>query len=196
MRKLSATAFKKGMTPHNKGARHQAKLRGDIHYFSGKPCKNGHIEGRFVKNGACVKCAKAKTKNHRNKETAEAKLIRLKKGAERAAKWRKENPNHKNTKIAKLEWSRSHPDQKYKDLAKRRAAKLKRTPSWMNDGHWFEVESIYKFCFAFRNLGFDWHVDHIIPLQGKNVSGLHAPWNLQVLSAKENLSKSNKFERT
>jgi hypothetical protein len=42
--------------------------------------------------------------------------------------------------------------------------------------------------------GIEWHVDHIIPLQGKNVSGLHTPYNLQVIPASWNTAKGNKFE--
>ena len=81
------------------------------------------------------------------------------------------------------------------NAAKRRSIKTQRTPSWLTeDDHWM-IKQTYEFA-ALRTkmFGFKWHVDHIVPLQGNFVSGLHVPWNLQVIPAVENISKHNKFE--
>ena len=75
---------------------------------------------------------------------------------------------------------------------KYQASKLKRTPAWLTQSHIFEIECVYKYCSALRSIGLDYEVDHIIPLQGKYVSGLHVPTNLQVIHRTQNRSKHNK----
>lgn len=57
-------------------------------------------------------------------------------------------------------------------------------------GHQAEIDGMYLFCQIFK--GFE--VDHKIPLNGKKVSGLHIPENLQVLTKRENRSKGNRFD--
>ena len=79
--------------------------------------------------------------------------------------------------------------------AKRRAAKLQATPRWLTSEEFKQIEDFYKESQALKlATGEKYHVDHIVPLQGENVCGLHVPWNLQVIPAKENLSKSNKLQ--
>jgi hypothetical protein len=77
---------------------------------------------------------------------------------------------------------------------KRQAAKLKRTPKWLTQDDLWMMEQAYELAVLRTKLfGFSWEVDHIIPLQGKNVSGLHVPTNLQVIPMIVNRSKSFKY---
>lgn len=76
-----------------------------------------------------------------------------------------------------------------------RGRKLQAQPSWLTKEQKDQVCSFYAHAKECELLtGDKYHVDHIIPLQGKNVCGLHVPWNLQVLPADVNLSKSNKLD--
>ena len=78
--------------------------------------------------------------------------------------------------------------------AKRKAAKLLATPPWLTKEHFSQIEAFYIEAVRLtKETGILHHVDHIIPLQGKDVCGLHVPWNLQILTAAENTSKSNKY---
>lgn len=105
--------------------------------------------------------------------------------------WRDENPErHKSTKQA---WDQNNASKKTAISARRRASKLNATPSWLTAKHFTEIQSFYTLAKEREErTGDKYHVDHICPLQGENVCGLHVPWNLQVIPASENLAKSNK----
>ena len=95
------------------------------------------------------------------------------------------------------QWSSEHKKRHrayYLHLSnERRAKKIQRTVSWADMN---KIKNIYKEAVKLRESGHDVHVDHIVPLQGENVSGLHVEYNLQIISAKENLQKSNKYVDT
>ena len=76
---------------------------------------------------------------------------------------------------------------------KRIADKKQRTPLWLNQAHFAEIEGLYHFAKVMGQItGRKYHVDHIEPLRGQDVSGLHAPQNLQVILAQENFRKGNR----
>lgn len=74
--------------------------------------------------------------------------------------------------------------------AKRKAQKLRATPAWADKEH---IKSFYILCSLNREAGYDVHVDHIVPLQGKTVCGLHCEANLRLAYASDNLTKGNRY---
>jgi hypothetical protein len=93
-------------------------------------------------------------------------------------------------------WKKSNRHKVASYVRKRQAAKLQRTPSWLNENQLREIESYYWLAADLRAVsGQTYHVDHIIPLQGKGICGLHVPWNLQVLPSDINERKLNKYGR-
>ena len=77
----------------------------------------------------------------------------------------------------------------------RNAAQLQATPPWLTDDQKWMLLEIYELRQQRQELtGVEHHVDHIIPLLGKEARGLHVPWNLRVVPAEINLRKSNKVE--
>lgn len=112
---------------------------------------------------------------------------------EKQAQYRAENREVCAERIK--DWESRNPDRVRAKCSRRRAAKLNAQPIWLTKEQKEQIVMVYahaKDCEVVS--GERYHVDHIVPLQGKNICGLHVPWNLQVLPADINLSKSNKYE--
>lgn len=150
-------------------------------YFTGLPCKYGHIAERQTTNGKCVVCMQAYADSNRDKRRAAVRKCEAK------------DIPAKNARIR--QWRLDNPDKNCLKSNRRRVSKLKRTPAWLTpDDHWMMEQAYELAALRTKMFGFVWHVDHILPLQGRLVSGLHVPLNLQVIPGTENLRKNNQHE--
>lgn len=112
---------------------------------------------------------------------------------EKLLEYRQKYANENSEKIA--EWFKNNKNRVAKNSATRRARKLNATPDWLTDEDKIEIDVIYFLCkIISEDTGIEHHVDHIVPLKGKRVCGLHVPWNLRIIPAKENISKSNTLD--
>ena len=138
-------------------------------YFTGEPCKHGHIAEKLLSNRTCVECQLARKLEWSNRPNVKAKgLLRL-------------NEHDKANPAAKLARTR-----------KRQAQQLQRTPDWDPNAHLI-IAKYQLAAMLTKASGIEHHVDHIIPLQGHKVSGLHVFSNLRVIPGSDNVKKSNSF---
>lgn len=133
------------------------------------------VESKRWYDGNCQNCRNA-LYYRANKERIKA----------RSVKWANEN-REKVREIASR-WASNNRQIKNFDESMRRAAKSMGTPKWLSVEQREQIKKIYKNCPK------GYHVDHIIPLRGKECKGLHVAWNLQYLPASENRSKGNKVK--
>jgi len=86
-----------------------------------------------------------------------------------------------------------HPDRHCARQSLRRANKIKATPPWLTADQKKEIADFYWLAKDLEKVSCEkYHVDHIVPLNGEDVCGLHVPWNLQILPSDLNLSKGNR----
>lgn len=133
-----------------------------LHQFKGKQC----LECQSATNAAWYKlnCEKARTYS-----------------STRA----KENPTYYTA------WVSANRGKVNAHSANYKAAKLQRTPKWLTESDCIEINWAYEIA-SQRTLetSIPYEVDHIVPLRGKIVSGLHVPWNLQIVTKKKNRQKT------
>ena len=157
----------------------EAKDKSLLHYYTGKPCKHGHISERFVSTKNCCACLKA------HSQQTEVKKQKAANGAAHYA------ANPEKVRASSAAWNAANPAARTATEAQRRAAKLQRTPKWADRS---AIKAIYEHAaFMARVCNEPFHVDHFYPLQGETVSGLHVPANLRIITATENVRKSNKM---
>ena len=183
--------------------RSEAKAQGAKYYFTGEPCKHGHVAPRKTK-GACVECLKVEWEQG---NTARAEYFRQynKSNAGIDAKQAYYRRN-KDVVIARAisrpveekrayrnAWKQTNLDQVLADNKVRRRKHRQATPPWLTRKQKSEIRQLYQIAITMsKTTGERYVVDHIIPLRSDYVCGLHVPWNLRVITQEENLKKSNK----
>jgi hypothetical protein len=181
-------------------SRKTAELQGLKYYFTGKPCKKGHVCERLVSCRNCKECSleekkyrnawKERNKNHIKKQYKEYR----ERNSEYLKKYHSQKylKNRQHLLDGNKKWRKENPGKSAAIVRNRQSAQMQRTPKWADKT---SIRNVYEEAARItKETGILMHVDHVIPLQGKFVSGLHVACNLQILSAKENVRKHNKFE--
>jgi hypothetical protein len=193
--------------------RKKAKEAGEKFFMPDKPCKHGHVSLKWTSNNECIECIAVRTSTLEFKQKSRVRLAvyqnkHREKYRLRSKQWQQENKDLANQKLK--EWRKNNPEKakaisdkqrkiRYSQIlvlnANRRAMKINATPNWLTAVHKAQIQEMYDVAIAkTMQLGIKHDVDHIVPLLHNSVSGLHVPWNLQVLTASENRQKSNHFK--
>jgi len=184
--------------------RSEAKETGSKYYFTGQPCKHGHIAARKTK-GSCVECLKVEWQEGAvSRADYFADYNRREKVKERKNEWYQENRemviNNAATRPAHVlreyrnAWKANNKTQVLADNKVRRRKHREATPPWLTRKQKSEIRQLYQIAITMtQTTGEQYVVDHIVPLRSHEVCGLHVPWNLRVITQEENLKKSNKL---
>ena len=184
--------------------REEAKKTGSKYYFTGQPCKHGHIAARKTK-GACIECLKVEwVKSNETRADYFREYNKREDVKDRKNEWYQENreqviaasntiPLHKKAQY-KRDWKERNTVWTRADTKTRRRKHREATPPWLTRKQKSEIRQLYQIAITMtQTTGEQYVVDHIVPLRSHDVCGLHVPWNLRVITQEENLKKSNKL---
>ena len=184
--------------------RKEAQALWATHYFTGEPCKHGHIAPRKTK-GACIECIKVEwQKNSVTRADYFQQYNKSEAGKESKQRYYEANrdavvaralstPNALKNEYRKR-WKSANVLQVLADNKVRRRKHRQATPPWLTRRQKTEMRAMYQIAITMsKTTGERYVVDHIWPLRSDFVSGLHVPWNLRVVTPEENALKSNKL---
>lgn len=179
-----------------------ARAAGVKRYFTGLPCKHGHITERLVSTRKCCACNVMHVEGWRAENPAKVREYdarwresNLEKAKASVLKWHGENRDR--VQEAVRNWYAKNPHARTAKEAKRRASKRLRVPAWFGELDAFVMREAAKLAQLRKKIsGIEWHVDHMIPLSARKASGLHCAANLQVIPAALNTKKMNRLYLT
>lgn len=149
--------------------------------------------------GACKACLYEKAKKYQASEKYKKRIASPEFKEKRRENCRKKYLKNKEKHQARTKAWASSPKGKLSrriSASKRKAAKMNACPPWLSASDYQKIETIYSKAVSMeKKTGEKYHVDHVVPLQGDNVCGLHVPWNLEPITAAANLSKANHIDQ-
>ena len=151
-----------------------------------KECSKSAKKEWYKKNAEAEK-AKAMKYHYENYEKNKERIIK------KVIEWQQNNKEKYAAKSKRCYEKTKHKKFAWQALA--RAAKRNAVPKWINEELKQEIQKFYiEARSKTKETGTNYEVDHIVPLMGENVCGLHVPWNLRVVTRYENRSKANRFK--
>jgi len=183
--------------------RKEAQATGAKFYFTGEPCVRGHIALRKTK-GSCLECVREDwaLDNERRKgkpktEAAKAAGKRYYEKNRQAVIARAAARPAEEKRRNRAEYKDRNVDVVRADTSVRKRRHREATPKWLTPAERLQMRDLYLQARKLTELTRERYVvDHIVPLRGEEVCGLHVPWNLRVITQEENLKKSNKHVDT